>query len=167
METRETILWELKRMGIEYELAYHPPAHTMKECEEPMRILDGLVPKNLFLRPRRQEEFYLCVLRPDSAFRASAVSRQVGSSRLQFASEEEISRLLHTRPGAITPLALIFEEAKEVRLLVDERLKREKRLIFHPCENTCSLAISGEDFFEKFLLKTGHHVTWVRPSAEA
>lgn len=167
METRETILRELNRMGIGYELAHHPPAHTMKECEVPMRILDGLVPKNLFLRPRRQEEFYLCVLRPDSVFSTSAVSRQIGSSRLQFASAEESFRLLRARPGAITPLALMFEEAKRVRLLVDERLKNEKRLIFHPCENTCSLAISGEDFFEKFLLNTGHPVTWVRPSAEA
>lgn len=161
MNVPEEILSFLGQAGIRYELASHPPVHTMEECELPMRLLGGLMPKNLFLRPRRQELFYLCITRPDAAFRTSDVSRQVGSSRLQFASEEELFTRLHARPGAASPLGLIFGEAKDVRLLADERLREEERLIFHPCVNTHSLAVAGQDFFGKFLPAAGISVTWV------
>ena len=167
MEVNERILAGLREMDIPYDLISHAPAHTMQECAEPQRILGGVMPKNLFLRPRRQEEFYLCVTRPDAPFRTSVVSRQAGASRLGFGSEEELLRILCTRPGAISPLALMFDEAKAVRLLVDEALRDEPRLIFHPCVNTYSLAVSGPDFFEKFLPAAGHSVTWVSLSAPA
>ena len=166
MDVKDRILEELTRLGIAYDLIAHPPAHTMEECAEPMRILGGVMPKNLFLRPRRQEEFYLCVTRPDAPFRTSAVSRQAGASRLGFASEEELIRLLHARPGSASPLGLMFDEAKDVRLLMDERLMNEERLIFHPCDNSYSLAVSGKDFLEKFLPAAGHGVSWVSLSSE-
>lgn len=165
MEFHEEILRFLDGLGVRYELIEHPPVHTMEECEGPMKALHGLMPKNLFLRPRRQAEFWLCIVRPDAAFSTSSVSRQVGSSRLQFASAEEMNEILLTQPGAVSPLALIREEARDVRFLADERLRDEERLIFHPCVHTRSLAVSGKDFFEVFLPATGHQVTWVTPDA--
>ena len=36
-------------------------------------------------------------------------------------------------------------------LAVDSALRQVPRLGFHPCINTMSLAMSGEDFFGKFL----------------
>jgi len=120
-----------------------------------------VMPKNLFLRPRRQEEFYLCVARPDAPFRTSQVSRQAGASRLGFASAEELLAHLCALPGAAGPLALMLDEAKDVRLLMDETLRDEPRLIFHPSLNDHSVALSGKDFFEKFLPTVGHGVTWV------
>lgn len=161
MSVRELILSALDQMGIHYDLVSHPPAHTMEDCALPERLLGGVMPKNLFLRPRRQEEFYLCLIRPDAVYKASVVSRQAGASRLGFASEQELLAVLHAKPGAATPLALMFEEAKDVRLLVDETLKDEPRLIFHPCDNAFSLAVSGADFFGKFLPAVGQSVTWV------
>ena len=162
MEVNEQVLEGLKAMGISYDLISHPPAHTMQDCEGPERALGGVMPKNLFLVPKNRKVFWLCVTRPDAVFKTSDVSKQVGSARLSFAPEEDLMRLLKTRPGAISPMGLMFEEAKEVRLIMDETLREEKRLIFHPCVNTFSLAISGEDFFGKFLPATGHEVVWVR-----
>ena len=146
----------LTRLRIFFEIAEHPAAHTMEECKVPERLLGGVMPKNLFLRPRRQEEFYLCVTRPDAVFRTSSISRQAGASRLGFASEEELVRIMHARAGAAGPLSLLFEEAKDVHLLIDESLRDEPRLIFHPCENTHSVAISNEDFFGRLLPAMGH-----------
>ena len=166
MNIIELIEKRLHELGIRYDLISHSPVHTMEDCAESERILGGVMPKNLFLRPRRQEDFYLCVTRPDTVYRASVVSRQAGASRLGFASEEELSSILHAVPGAASPLALMFEEAKEVSLLMDERLKDEPRLIFHPCDNSFSLALSSEDFFGKFLPAVGKTVKWVAMEAE-
>lgn len=161
MEVNERVLKGLAEMGIAYDLISHPAAHTMADCEAPARELGGLMPKNLFLVPKNRKIFWLCVTRPDSVFKTSDVSRQVGSARLSFAPEEDLMRLLLTRPGAISPMGLMFEEAKEVRLIVDEALRDEARLIFHPCVNTFSLAVSGADFFGKFLPTTGHEPVFV------
>ena len=67
-----------------------------------------------------------------------------------FAPEAALLRLLHTHPGAVSPLGLLFESAKDVRLLADRRLN-EETLVFHPLENTASVAMRGEDFFGTFL----------------
>ena len=161
MNERELILRKLDELSIPYDIISHPPAHTMEECAESERLLGGVMPKNLFLRPRRQEDFYLCVTRPDAVYKASVVSRQAGVSRLGFASEEELIALLHSKSGAANPLALMFEEARNITLLMDRRLMDEPRLIFHPCDNERSLALSGKDFFEKFLPSVGKAVVWV------
>lgn len=157
----ELIVKKLDELGVPCDLISHPPVHTMEDCAESERILGGVMPKNLFLRPRRQEDFYLCVTLPDAVYKASVVSRQAGASRLGFASEEELIALLHSKSGAANPLALMFEEAKDVTLLMDKRLMNQERLIFHPCSNERSLALSGKDFFEKFLPAAGKTVVWV------
>ena len=166
MDFTELVLRKLGELSIPFDLISHPPVHTMEDCAGSERILGGVMPKNLFLRPRRQEDFYLCITRPDAVYKASVVSRQAGASRLGFASEKELVALLHSKSGAANPLGLMFEEAREVRLLMDERLKEEERLIFHPCDNSYSLALSGSDFFDKFLPAAGHSVTWVSLSDE-
>ena len=162
MDVKERILEGLNRLGIRYELAEHPSLHTMEECALAERMLGGVMPKNLFLRPRRQEEFYLCVARPDAPFRTSSVSKQAGASRLGFASEDELMRLMRTRAGSTSPLGLLFEEAKDVRLLMDEGLRDVGKLIFHPCDNHYSVALSSGDFFGKLLPALGRTITWVK-----
>ena len=161
MDFTELVLRKLGELSIPFDLISHPPVHTMEDCAESERILGGVMPKNLFLRPRRQEDFYLCITRPDAVYKASVVSRQAGASRLGFASEKELVALLHSKSGAANPLALMFEEAKDVHLLMDRRLMNEPRLIFHPCSNEQSIALSGKDFFEKFLPAVGKTVVWV------
>lgn len=161
MTISELILKELETLGIPYDLVSHPPARTMEDCALSEHLLGGVMPKNLFLRPRRQEDFYLCITRPDAVYKASVVSKQAGASRLGFASEEELFSILHAIPGAANPLALIFDEAKDVTLLMDKSLMGEQRLIFHPCDNERSLALSAADFFEKFLPAVGKTAVWV------
>ena len=161
MDAREMIEKRLREMDIPYDIIAHPPVHTMEDCKLPERLLGGVMPKNLFLRPRRQEEFYLCITRPDTVYKASVVSRQAGASRLGFASEKELFSILHSIPGAANPFALMFEEAKDVTLLMDESLRGENRLLFHPCGNSFSIALSADDFFGKFLPAVGKDVKWV------
>ena len=50
---------------------------------------------------------------------------------------------------------------KQVELLVDGALREVPRLGFHPCDNSRSLAMAGEDFFERFLPAVGRAPRWV------
>ena len=131
------------------------------ECAAPARALGALVPKNLFLSPRSHSAYVLLLTRPEAPFRTSGVSRQLGLSRLGFGPEEKLWEYLRTRPGAVSPLGLLFDETHAVRLAVDARLQEEERLAFHPCENTWSVAMAGADFFGRFLPALGYAPEWV------
>lgn len=157
----ERITKELDRLGIAYRMADHPAAHTVEDCKWAEQLIGARIPKNLFLTPRNLSQFYLCVAMPDAEFRTASISKQVGASRLSFGSPEKLAELLLTYPGAVSPLGLLFSEAKGVRVLIDRNLQNLPRLAFHPNDNTKSVAMSGEDFFDRFLPATGHVPVYV------
>lgn len=162
MSVCDTILDALTRLGIAYELIEHEAAHTMEDLIEAERRLSATIPKNLFLTPRNLSAFYLCVVRPDARFRTADISKQIGSSRLSFGPEEQLMEYLRVTPGAISPLGLLFDDRKNVSLLIDEALRSIDMLAFHPNDNTRSLSMSAADFFDRFLPYTGHEPRFVR-----
>lgn len=145
------VLEKLDALHIPYDYIEHDAAAHMDECRAIEEKLGAMVPRNLFLTTRRQGGFYLYVLRPDAPFRSGDVSRQAGTSRLCFAGEDALYDHLRVRPGSVTPLGLIFDADDGVTLLMDSALRDEARLIFHPCVNTASVAMSTRDFLEIFL----------------
>ena len=145
------VLERLDALRISYDYIEHDAAAHMDECRAIEERLGAMVPRNLFLTTRRQGGFYLYVLRPGTPFRSGDVSRQAGTSRLCFAGEDALYDHLRVRPGSVTPLGLIFDADDSVKLLMDRALRDEARLIFHPCVNTASVAMSTRDFLEVFL----------------
>lgn len=157
---RDVYQW-LKAQKIDCQILAHAPAHTMEDCLFSEKSLDAVMPKNLFLTPRNRSAFYLLVVRPHAEFRTADVSRQIGSSRLSFADADSLMQLLRTHPGAISPMGLLFDRDRRVKLLVDRTLCDTKRLAFHPCVNTASFAVPTEDFFGRILPGLGRVPTFV------
>ena len=163
---KEDVLSALAALGVSYELLEHAPVHTMEDCKAAEEALGGVMPKNLFLTPRNHATHHLLIARPDAPFRTSRISRQLGVSRLSFATAEELMEMLRTLPGAISPMGLLFDGEKKVRLAIDRALRGEERLLFHPCVNTATLAVSGADFFERLLPALGHEAAYVDMEGE-
>ena len=160
-EVAHEVLAFLKVHGIAADVLEHAPVFTMAECAENDKKLDALAPKNYFLTTKNKQHFYLCIVRPNARLRTADLSRQAGSSRLSFGTEEQMAELLRVHPGAVSPMGLIFDADKHVVLLADAALRCEKRLAFHPCDNAATVAMSGRDFFEVFLPAVGHTVQFV------
>lgn len=163
---KEDVLAALGALGIPYELLEHAPVHTMEDCKAAEEALGGVMPKNLFLTPRNHASHHLLIARAEAPFRTSRVSRQLGVSRLSFATAEELMDMLRTLPGAISPMGLLFDGEKKVHLAIDRALRGEERLLFHPCVNTATLAISGADFFGRLLPALGHEAVYVDMEGE-
>ena len=163
---KEDVLAALGALGIPYELLEHAPVHTMEDCKAAEEALGGVMPKNLFLTPRNHASHHLLVARADAPFRTARISRQLGVSRLSFATAEELMEMLRTLPGAISPMGLLFDGEKKVRLAIDRALRGEERLLFHPCVNTATLAVSGADFFGRLLPALGHEAVYVDMEGE-
>ena len=78
----------LDRLGVAYQRIDHPAAMTMEDCVAIDEKLDAVICKNLLLCNRQCTAFYLLMIPGDKVFKTSALSKQIGSSRLSFASAE-------------------------------------------------------------------------------
>ena len=139
----------------------HEPVQTMEDCQAIDRALGGEICKNLFLCNQQKTQFYLLMIQETKAFKTKDVSKQLGVSRLSFGPPEYMDQLLHIHPGAVSPMGLLFESAKNVRLVMDSDLRAAEYLGCHPCVNTASIRMRMRDFLEVYLPAVGHPPTFV------
>lgn len=153
MDNSAAILTALDRMGIPYTLYGHKPMWTIDDClDNPqMDRRAATMPKNVFLCNRQQTDFYLLLLAPEKAFRTAVVSKLLGVSRLSFAPPDKLPEMLGLTMGAVSPLGLLFDRQKRVRLVMDRALLAFPRLWFHPGVNTGSVELDTGDFMDFFL----------------
>lgn len=146
----------LDRLEISYFRADHAHADTIAQCADIEKILGAKVCKNLFLRSRQADAFYLLLMPGDKAFRTAVVSKLLGTARLSFAEPEYLVRYLDVTPGSVSILGLIHDTGHAVRLLIDREVAEGSYIGCHPCVNTSTLRLRTSDIFEKFLPATGH-----------
>ena len=155
---REVRAYEfLDRLGISFDRTDHPdePATGMEVCARVDAVLGVRICKNLFLCNRAKTKYYLLVMPGDKVFKTRELSGQHGLTRLSFADEEHMLRFLDVRPGSVSVLGLMNDRGRDVTLLVDEDVLKEKMFGCHPCENTSSVRFATVDLTEKILPALG------------
>jgi len=162
IEKEERCYELLDMLGVEYWRVDHEHAYTIEACRCVEKILDCTICKNLLLTNRQQTDVYLLAMPGEKPFKTKILSKQIGSARLSFASEEQMERLLDITPGSVSVLGLMNDSEKKVRLLVDEELLNEEYFACHPCINSSSLKFRTSDMFEKIIPAMEHDVTTVQ-----
>jgi Ala-tRNA(Pro) deacylase len=157
---REPILDALRALDIRYELFEHPAVNTGDEAAVHWKAIPGAAVKNLFLRNKKGDRHYLVILGIEKQADLRQLVKVIGDDRLSFGSPERLQKYLGVTPGSVSPLGLIHDSGRAVRVIVDSDLRTAERLIFHPNDNTASLTISGSDF-ERFLAERGNSVRWI------
>lgn len=151
----------LEKLNIAYERIDHDPTMSVDSCEEVEEILDIKICKNLFLCNSQKTKFYMLMMIGDKKFKSGQVSKQVGSSRLSFASPEYMEKFLDIKPGSVSVLGLMNDIHNNVQLIVDKDVLAGDYIGCHPCINTSSLKISTRDIFEKFIPYVKHEVIYI------
>ena len=141
----------LDALGIEYFRADHDYADTIEVCHEVEKVLGCEICKNLLLTNRQMTDIYLLLMPGDKPFKTKLLSKQIGSARLSFASEEQMLRHLDITPGSLSVLGLMNDRDKAVRLLIDRDLLKEEYIGCHPCINSSTLKIRTADILDKLL----------------
>ena len=95
----------LDRLGVSYGRVDHSPAFHIETCHQVEAVLEAPIAKNLFLCNRQKTQFYLLLLEGDKVFKTKHLSAQLGCSRLSFAGEEDLARLLGVQPGSASPVS--------------------------------------------------------------
>ena len=151
----------LDSLGIAYQRIDHEPAMTMEACAAIDAALDATICKNLLLCNRQCTDFYLLMIPGNKVFKTSALSKQIGSSRLSFAAPEYMEQFLDITPGSVSVLGLMNDKEKKVQLLIDEDVAKGEFFGCHPCINTSSLRIATADLMEKIIPSLDHEPRFV------
>ena len=151
----------LDNLGVEYLRIDHEPAMTMEVCADIDKTLEATICKNLLLCNRQATVFYLLMLPGSKVFKTSVLSKQIGSSRLSFASAEAMEEFLDITPGSVSVLGLMNDKDKRVQLLMDKDILDGEYFGCHPCINTSSLKLKISDLMEKIIPAMGHEPTFV------
>ena len=151
----------LEGLHTEYFRVDHDHADTIEECEEIEKTLGCKICKNLLLTNRQQTAVYLLAMPGQKPFKTKILSKQIGTARLSFATEEQMLRCLDITPGSVSVLGLMNDKNKEVQLLIDKDLISEEYFGCHPCINTSTLKIKTVDVINKVIPQTGHSIEYV------
>ena len=151
----------LDGLGVEYQRIDHEAANTMEACAAIDAALDAVICKNLLLCNRQCTAFYLLMIPGDKVFKTSELSKQIGSSRLSFASAEYMERFLDITPGSVSVLGLMNDHENHVQLLIDEDVLKGEYFGCHPCINTSSLRMKMADLTGKILPAVHHEARTV------
>ena len=151
----------LDALHIPYQRVDHDPAYDMEACAAISHVLGVRICKNLLLTPRNRSAFYLLCMPADKPFSTKDFSKLMGSSRLSFAAEEDLERLLGCHAGSASILGLMNDVDHQVTLAMDRTVAEAEWFGCHPCRNTSSLRLKTADVLHKFLPDTGHEVVIV------
>ena len=159
MDSPALLEW-LDRHSIQYRFHRHPAVFTSQEARRLVPPLPGASAKNLFLRDKKGERFFLLTFQDTKTPDLKALAGQCGVSRLSLASAEQLADLLGVEAGAVSLLALVNDLQNRVEVLLDRDLAGAEFLHCHPLVNTATLVISLEGV-AAFLNLTQHLARWI------
>jgi Ala-tRNA(Pro) deacylase len=159
MLSPQQLFARLEQLGIAQRTVEHPAVFTVEEAKALRGDLPGHHIKNLFLR-NKKEEMWLVVALEDRAIDLKRLGEALGAGRLSFGSAERLKRHLGVEPGSVTPLALINDPSRTVRLALDRGLGDGEPVNVHPLVNTMTTAMAAPDLL-RFFAATGHEPRWL------
>ena len=154
-DAEEAIYDKLDQLSIPYIRLDHDHADTMEDCRLIEEKLGAPICKNLFLCNRQQTQFYLLMMHGEKPFKTKFLSAQLGCARLSFADAGHMADYLHTTPGSVSALELMFDEGQHVQLVIDKPLLQDEYISAHPGLSTSTLRLKREDLLQ-FVQSTGH-----------
>lgn len=153
----------LDSLHIEYERVDHEEANTIEACKDIDEILgdETSICKNLFLCNSQKTKFYLLMMPGRKVFKTKDLSKQIGSSRLSFASPEFMEKFLDITPGSVSVMGLMNDTDNQVQLLIDREVMEPEFFACHPCINTSSIKLRSKDVLDVYLPKVHHEPIFV------
>jgi Ala-tRNA(Pro) deacylase len=149
----------LDQLGIAHRTVEHPPVFTVEDAKALRGNLPGHHIKNLFLR-NKKEEMWLVVALEDRTIDLKRLGEVLEAGRLSFGSADRLKRYLGVEPGSVTPLSLVNDVGRAVRLVLDRGVADGGPVNAHPLVNTMTTALAPADLL-RFFEATGHTPRWL------
>ena len=156
----QLVYTSLETLAIPYIRREHPPVYTVDQAREYDSGIPGAHCKNLFLRNKKGDRHFLAILEASTSVHLRGLGDRIGAGGLSLASPDRLLRIMGLEPGSVGPFGLLNPAAKDVTVLLENRLRSFSQIGFHPNTNTATLTIAREDF-ERFLSHLGNPILWI------
>lgn len=164
-DNEEAIYDALDSLNIKYQRVDHEHADTMDDCLLVESVLGAKICKNLFLCNRQKTEFYMLMMPGDKPFKTKNITKPLGCARLSFAEADKVAEYLHTIPGSVSALELIFDTEKNVQLVIDNDLMKDEYISGHPSISTSTVKLLKDDLL-RYVREAGHEPVFIDLEAE-
>ena len=136
----------LQENSIWHEITEHKAVYNMAELAEVPCPYPEADAKNLFVRDDKKQNYYLITVKGEKRVNLKAFRKAQGTRNLSFASAEDLMERLGLIPGAVTPLGVLNDETRSVKVFLDQDFLQEPGLVgVHPNENTVTVWLKAED----------------------
>lgn len=136
----------LTKHNIKFILHPHPAVFTANEAEVYCKSIPGLHCKNLFMKNKATNDFFLIVMPAIKRLDIASLQTKLEIKKLCFASADELKSVLNLTPGSVSPLGLINDKDHVTNLIIDQESYGASIVSFHPNENTASLEVPIDSF---------------------
>lgn len=143
--SKEEILAKLKTAHIDYQLFEHHPAFTAEDGQDLCIKIPGPHVKNLFLRDKKKKIYLLVTVKQEKRVDLLKLGDNLQLGRLSFASSNDLNTMLGVEAGSVTPIAMINDAHKRIKLFMDRDLLNEEIINIHPMVNTATISIKLND----------------------
>lgn len=144
LETQKELLETLDHIGIKYENHEHPAVYTVEEADMHHDGIEGVHSKNLFFKDKKKQLFLVVTL-SEKPIQIKEVAKKIGAKSPSFGKPDLLAEVLGVIPGAVTPFAVINDESRRVKVILDEEMMENELLNFHPIVNTATTTIHSKD----------------------
>lgn len=151
----------LQAQGVTYEVTEHKAVYNMDELAEVELPYPEADAKNLFVRDDKKSSYYLITVRGSKRVDLQEFRKVYGTRRLSFASAEDLERLLGLFPGSVTPLGLLNNTEKNVKLFLDSDFGEDDLIGLHPNENTATVWLKAGDLV-RLIREHGNEVELIK-----
>ena len=160
MLASEQDLYEcLNKLEIAVNTIKHAPMFTVEDGKELLEDVPGGHCKTLFLKDKKKN-LWLVVMLGNARVDMKTLQKKIGAARLSFANPDLMSQVLGVSPGSVTPFALINKTAKDVSVVLENKMMEEELLNYHPLRNDATTSIRSSDLL-KFIHAMGHEPMFV------
>lgn len=136
----------LQENSIWHEITEHKAVYNMAELAEVPCPYPEADAKNLFVRDDKKQNYYLITVKGEKRVNLKAFRKAQGTRNLSFASAEDLMERLGLIPGAVTPLGILNDETRSVKVFLDRDFLQEPGLVgIHPNDNTATVWLKTED----------------------
>mmetsp|Transcript_6577 Transcript_6577/g.7157 ORF Transcript_6577/g.7157 Transcript_6577/m.7157 type:complete len:692 (+) Transcript_6577:46-2121(+) len=114
----------------------HEVAATVEEQALKVGHLAGVLTKNLFLKDKKYGLFLITTVSTrDVNLKAIATALNLSGANFRFGDEQLLQEKLGVVRGAVSPFALVNDNAKEVKFYIDKALLQAELINIHPLRN--------------------------------
>lgn len=141
----------------------HGVATTVKEMLDHLKNESGGKCKNLFLKFSKKKSrtikddtgLWLVSALHDTVINTKHLSKHLGYPKeLRMGRPDVLKASLELVKGECSPFALINDPDKQVQVVLDAAMMKEKKLWFHPLTNTATMSITPRDLLA-FIARSG------------